>query len=340
MKLPVILLAGGLSFSVCNDSYAYYGSGNGRYGDMPQPTIEVNISVLNGLADRQLQYQDAASLAEESFQTASYRSPNSGFNPNYRQVESPRLLPVYAPPISGADSVSAVQEDEGSGGVLEQMGVPGELSANVGLTTDYTFRGVTQNRETPALQGGFDYTHDSGMFAGLWGSNVDFADGDEASIEIDYYAGYAADMSESLSANAAVFYYTYPGADGSLNYDYWEFVLGISHIIPLGSQELTTGLNFSYSPENFGESGDAYYLELAASSSIGSGFSIDGSFGRQWIGDEIAFGLPDYNNWTVGLAYAVDDFELKLQYVDTDLSKTECSDGCDAKAVASVSKTW
>jgi len=50
----------------------------------------------------------------------------------------------------------------------------GEISANVALTTDYVWRGISQNQEDPALQGGFDYAHDSGFYLGAWAANVNF----------------------------------------------------------------------------------------------------------------------------------------------------------------------
>ena len=62
------------------------------------------------------------------------------------------------------------------------------ISANVALTSNYIFRGQTQNNEDPALQGGFDFEHGSGFYAGVWGSNVDFG-GDE-STELDFYGGW------------------------------------------------------------------------------------------------------------------------------------------------------
>ena len=58
----------------------------------------------------------------------------------------------------------------------------GSFSANVGIFSDYTYRGVSQTGQEPALQGGLDWAHDIGFYAGAWGSNVDFSDGDEAHL--------------------------------------------------------------------------------------------------------------------------------------------------------------
>jgi uncharacterized protein (TIGR02001 family) len=49
-----------------------------------------------------------------------------------------------------------------------------EISANVTLATDYTFRGISQTGERGALQGGFDWAGESGIYTGIWASNVDF----------------------------------------------------------------------------------------------------------------------------------------------------------------------
>ena len=59
------------------------------------------------------------------------------------------------------------------------------VSANVSFASDYVWRGMTQS-DGPAIQGGFDFEAESGFYAGIWGSNVNFNDG--AGSELDYYA--------------------------------------------------------------------------------------------------------------------------------------------------------
>lgn len=67
--------------------------------------------------------------------------------------------------------------------------IPGEFESYVTLVSEYSFRGVAQSDEGPALQGGVDWSHDSGFYIGSWASTVDFNDGDEANIELDIFAG-------------------------------------------------------------------------------------------------------------------------------------------------------
>ncbi|HRQ61874.1 MAG TPA: TorF family putative porin, partial [Alphaproteobacteria bacterium] len=73
-------------------------------------------------------------------------------------------------------------------------GIPGEFSASAALVSEYAFRGISQSDEHPALQGSIDYEHESGFYAGVWGSSVDFNDGSEATVETDLYAGLAGEI--------------------------------------------------------------------------------------------------------------------------------------------------
>src|SRR2546428_12277993 len=49
---------------------------------------------------------------------------------------------------------------------------PHTLSSNIGFFSDYVFRGISYTRERGAVQGGFDYSHSSGIYLGVWASNV------------------------------------------------------------------------------------------------------------------------------------------------------------------------
>src|SRR3546814_4906071 len=88
-------------------------------------------------------------------------------------------------------STAHATENDGIDGFFEN--IPGKFSANVAIASDYVFRGISQTGAAPALQGGFDWAHSIAtdelplnLSLGVWGSNVDFADGDNASVELDY----------------------------------------------------------------------------------------------------------------------------------------------------------
>lgn len=212
-----------------------------------------------------------------------------------------------------------------------------DFSANIGFVTEYSFRGVAQSDEGPAVQGGFDVAHDSGLYAGVWGSNVDFNDGDEASSEIDLYAGYSGAFDNGISYDIGAIYYAYPNADSSLNYDFWEAAVSLGYDFG----PLAASVSYNHSPEYFGESGDAQYYALNVDVPLPSDISLSAHIGHQDIDDEATFGLPDYTDWSIGFGYSYAGFDFSLQYVDTDLDEPgECADGCAERVIFGVSRSF
>jgi uncharacterized protein (TIGR02001 family) len=210
----------------------------------------------------------------------------------------------------------------------------GKVSGTVGMTSDYRFRGMTQTGEVPAIQGSIDWAHDSGLYAGIWGSNVKFTD---ATIETDVYAGYKFGFS-GLNLDVGVTGYLYPGAADNLNYDYWEGKVVATY--DFGFASVNAGVN--YSPDFFGASGDALFSSAGFSVPVmKTGVSVIGSYGYQTIEKNANFGgVADYGTWTAGLTYTWNGFNLSATYVDTSISKAQCPDGCDGASIFSVSRTF
>ena len=99
-----------------------------------------------------------------------------------------------------------------------------EFESNVAISSDYIWRGMTQTNEEPAVSGGFDIAGDNGLYFGTWASNVEF--GDDAALELDWYAGYASEFSNGLSYDIGYLAYTYPGED---SLDFEEIYLGLGY---------------------------------------------------------------------------------------------------------------
>ena len=238
------------------------------------------------------------------------------------------LLGVAAALSAGAISSSAQAED------FKGLNIPGDFSANVALTTDYVFRGISQSNEEPTVQGGIDWSHaDTGLYLGIWGSGVDFTD---ASSEFDLYGGIAGTVGD-ISWDLGGIYYHYPGSDDNLNYDFWELAVAAGYDFGVAQ----TSLSLNYSPDYFGASGDSYYLATYATVPLPYDLTLSAHAGHQWIEDNAAFGTPDYTDWSLGLGYTVEGFDLGLTYNDTDLKEPgECADGCGARLVFSVSKSF
>ena len=97
-----------------------------------------------------------------------------------------------------------------------------DVSANVSFASDYIWRGMTQS-DGPAIQGGFDFAAESGFYAGLWGSNVNFNDG--AGSELDYYFGYGFEAG-NIDVDIGYLAYDYPKNETGLDFE--EIYVGLS----------------------------------------------------------------------------------------------------------------
>jgi uncharacterized protein (TIGR02001 family) len=99
-----------------------------------------------------------------------------------------------------------------------------EFESNIALSNDYIWRGMTQTSEEAAISGGFDISSENGLYFGTWASNVEF--GDNAALELDWYAGFANELDNGLSYDIGYLAYTYPGEDGL---DFEEIYLGLGY---------------------------------------------------------------------------------------------------------------
>ena len=211
----------------------------------------------------------------------------------------------------------------------------GPFTANIGVTSDYRFRGQSQTQNEPAVFGGIDYVGDNGFFAGVWASNVDFNDAAETYLEVDLYGGYTFPIDEKTTGTVKVVYYAYPLADypsGANENDYLEFIAVIGH--DFGGA--TGSVEFAWSPDYFLESGES--AALAGSLSVpladtflffDGGVSASGRMGYQWIDDNVNFGTRDYTFYDIGLSAKVSNVTFDVRYIDTDLDDAECFGGTD-----------
>ena len=104
-----------------------------------------------------------------------------------------------------------------------------ELNSTVTLSSSYLWRGQTQSANNAAVSGSLDISHSSGAYAGIWGSNIDYAG---RVLEGNYYIGYATPINDMLSVDAGLLYYDLFGSsasDGMLKAD------GGEHLIELYS---------------------------------------------------------------------------------------------------------
>lgn len=245
-----------------------------------------------------------------------------------------------APADDASAAESGAKEDEES--VL-----PGEVSADVALVSDYIFRGITNTDHNPAIQGGLTYSVDVGLpeakpYIGFWGSNVDFNDGGEASVELDLMFGFSGSVA-GLDWDIGGLYYAYPGASSDLNYNYWEIPLQLSYA--LGEHFSLLG-QYAYSPDFFAGSGNAHYLLGGArweQPIYSTTLAVEATTGHQWIEDNATYGVNDYQDWRVAVSLTVDKITLGIAYTDTNLGKSQCFAGtnqCEPRVTFSLGASF
>lgn len=164
------------------------------------------------------------------------------------------------------------------------------LSFNVGATSDYRYRGISQSRLKPAVQGGIDYADKSGLYVGAWGSSIKWIKdaGGDAGMELDLYAGYkgaVGDVSYDL---------------GFLRYEYPSNKLAVSANTNEVYGAVTMGpatLKYSHAISNlfgFADSKNSYYVDLSGTFDLGSGFSLVPHVGYQSVKNNGAYSYTDY----------------------------------------------
>jgi len=208
-----------------------------------------------------------------------------------------------------------------------------ELSANIATVSNYYFRGITQTDDKAAIQGGIDYSHESGLYAGTWMSNVDFGN-DKANAEIDLYAGFGSDIGDTgLSYDVGTIYYWYPGAGGEQqggDIDYAELYGS------LGWKWVTGSIAYTYwgevesqnTPRTF-DSGDLYYKL-----SVDPGWEYEGFAPSAFIGyydfDDDGDGPGtdfNYTHWGISVAKDAGDFgSVSVNYEQVDDANDLTSD--------------
>ena len=181
----------------------------------------------------------------------------------------------------------------------------GEVSSNFTFSSNYIWRGMTQTMDSPGYSGGFDYSSESGFYAGTWGSNVSFGG---AGLELDTYFGYSGESEGGLGYDIGYINYGYPEVDDA---DFSEVYLAFSY----------GGLGFSYYiGDDFGDYYDVSYgfgefsvslgdyEDTGSNFLLGYGFSLgdyDASVGYSSFSAEAASGLEDEDGlfFTVGASF-------------------------------------
>ncbi|MET3132947.1 uncharacterized protein (TIGR02001 family) [Oxalobacteraceae bacterium GrIS 1.11] len=221
-----------------------------------------------------------------------------------------------------------------------------ETSFNAALTSDYRFRGISQTRLKPAVQGGFDYTNNpNGFYAGTWLSNIKWTKdaGGGGDIEWDVYAGKRGEIVKDVSYDVGVLSYVYPSND-------------LAHVAGFANANTTelygqlgygpAYAKYSYAVSNlfgFVDSKNSGYLDLGANIDVGNGFTVNLHAGHQQVKNTSA---ASYSDWKIG---ATKDFGVvtgALAVIGTNANETAYASAANGKflgktaLVLTISKTF
>jgi uncharacterized protein (TIGR02001 family) len=202
------------------------------------------------------------------------------------------------------------------------------VTANVALVTNYLYRGISQTGAKPAIQGGFDYAHASGFYAGVWGSNISWipaTTASSASLELDTYFGFKNSFATDFSYDVGFLRYNYPGvyAPGATKADTNEIygLIGWKWLTAKYSRSL--GSTFGL-PNASGTS----YIDLSASYPIAdSGVTLGAHYGKQTYKGTTADAAkangadPTYSDYKLSVSKDFSGYAWGLAYSSTNAKK-------------------
>jgi uncharacterized protein (TIGR02001 family) len=219
-----------------------------------------------------------------------------------------------------------------SGLAAAQQAAPSPVTGNITLASEYRFRGIDQTYGKPALQGGFDFSHSSGIYLGNWNSNVNQGAGfPGANLEMDFYGGWKGSFGD-FGVDVGAIYYYYPGSNAGPTVPFSPFNnrTGVVHQGAVNNKEVYVGASWKFLSAKWFYSFDDYfsapgtegsnYLDLAATFDLGDGWGINGHYG---VFSFKGMDNANYNDWKVGVTKDISGWVFGASYIGTS-AKGDC----------------
>lgn len=224
--------------------------------------------------------------------------------------------------LSGLVSVPAIAADAPAS--------PHTVAFNVGATSDYIFRGISQSQHDPAIFGGVDYSHASGVYVGTWLSTQKWVDEslgaaaaykDGSKVEMDIYGGYKGAVGD-VGYDVGVIHYAYDGdrgiarTAGVATPETTEVYIGVSWKMLSAKYSHTVSNYFvGWGAPGVTDSKGSNYLELNATYDLGGGWGLLGHIGHQKVEN---YSIASYTDWKIGGTKDVGFGVVTLAYSNTD----------------------
>lgn len=188
------------------------------------------------------------------------------------------------------------------------------FTSNIGFASEYVYRGIGQTNRKPAVQGGFDYAHSSGLYVGTWASNVSWlTDGNSTvsnSLEMDFYGGFKNTVGD-FAYDVGLLQYFYPGTGYTNNPNTLEgYVAGTYSILTLKYSHSFSDLFGWQGSKNSG------YLDLTANYELMPSLNLVAHVGRQKVNGNSSDGAS-YTDYKLGVTKDFSGTVVGLSYVTT-----------------------
>ncbi len=215
------------------------------------------------------------------------------------------MTALAAAGLLAAAAPSTVAANEIGGGL--------SWSGNLTLTSDYVFRGFSESRGGPAVQGEFAIEHETGFYVGSWNSS--FASGDDGNgLETSVYGGFETEIVPGLSVDLGIYRYIFPRTDD--NEDFNEFYIGFGTEM----MDFEAAFYYSYANDYLKSDESAHIFELF------SAYNVPDSdvylFGNVGYLNSDAFeddGDDEYWYWELGVGVELAGLDWSVMYTDQDL---------------------
>lgn len=207
-----------------------------------------------------------------------------------------------------------------------------DLTGNITLASNYIFRGIDQSNRSPAVQGGYDWSHGSGLYTGVWASSV--ARGEEGSVEADIYIGYVTEWQKyGVGLDFGFIHYRFPHTSDEDNeiygvVSYKGFSASLWYDLNENTEEMLVAGQLEEVPAK-SNANTFIYGRLAYEITLGPEIGISVAVGQQTLDtdfDRSGAELDDIVDWSVGVNKEFAGVDFGLLYTDTNLDTDEKTD--------------
>jgi len=207
------------------------------------------------------------------------------------------------------------------------------VSGGATIVSDYRFRGISQTFKNFAIQGTVSLSHESGLYATVWGSSIDDYVAFGGDTELDLIVGYKHAFG-GTTVDVGVIYYYYPGSSqilSGINSDFFEPYISVAHTFGPVTAKASAAYGFKQKALAFANTkDDNLYIAGDLSAALpGTPITLTAHVGHTFGPSYLSLGFDDYTDWSLGASYTTGPLTLGVSYVDTNKTAVTTSNPFD-----------